>query len=520
MKLKGSFVTMNIKQAKQQILNAIQSYLVKDEFGEYRISIEHQRPIFLLGAPGIGKTAIMEQIAQETGINLITYSMAHQTRETAMGLPVIVTRNYVGADVQVSEYTMSEIIANIYNTMEATGIKEGILFLDEINCVSESLSPILLQFLQYKIFGLHQVPSGWVLVTAGNPPEFNKSVNEFDIVTWDRLKKVSCEPDLGVWKEYAYYAGVHPSILAYLDINPNHYYEIDASDRHNYKFVTARGWEDLSEMIQLYEESGIRVDHELISQYAQDPEISRNFADFYNKFNVVREKYDVDAILDGDISEDAVSKAKAADPVEIIALLNLLLDGVTYTMRTCIQMEKMIRQIHPRLEDIIIKINNGLSCRQTITEHIMDCEKNLERAVRARNISTSNKKIQHWILHNLDAYIDKCTNEGRDNKTRCTAILQNAFANLLNGAKNVTTQSMTGLHNMLTFVNQAYGANSPMMKKLIDELKVNCHTMDFITKYGSDEFYAYAGEPAQQPTYNNLYDLNLQDCLNEPDEVM
>ena len=116
---------MNIKDAKQQIKNAIQAYLVKDEFGDYRISIEHQRPVFLLGAPGIGKTAIMEQIAQETGLNLVTYSMAHQTRETAMGLPTIVTRNYVGADVQVSEYTMSEIIANIYNTMEATGIKDG-----------------------------------------------------------------------------------------------------------------------------------------------------------------------------------------------------------------------------------------------------------------------------------------------------------------------------------------------------------------------------------------------------------
>ena len=53
---------MNIKEAKQQILNAIQAYLIKDEFGDYRISIEHQRPVFLLGAPGIGKTAIMEQI--------------------------------------------------------------------------------------------------------------------------------------------------------------------------------------------------------------------------------------------------------------------------------------------------------------------------------------------------------------------------------------------------------------------------------------------------------------------------
>ena len=118
---------MNIKEAKQQILNAIQAYLIKDEFGDYRISIEHQRPVFLLGAPGIGKTAIMEQIAQETGVNLVTYSMSHHTRESALGLPVIVHRNYTGADVQISEYTMSEIVATLYDTIEATGIKEGII---------------------------------------------------------------------------------------------------------------------------------------------------------------------------------------------------------------------------------------------------------------------------------------------------------------------------------------------------------------------------------------------------------
>lgn len=113
-------------------------------------------------------------------------------------------------------------------------------------------------------------------------------------------------------------------------------------------------------------------------------------------------------------------------------------------------MEKMIRLIHPRMEDILVKINNGLSCRQIISEHIMDCNKNLDKAVRARNISPSNKKIQHWILHNLEAYLDKCTNEGRDNKNRCTVILQNSFNNLLHGANNVTQQSMNGLKYALT----------------------------------------------------------------------
>lgn len=204
---------MNINEAKQHIKYAITAYLSKNELGNYLMPIEKQRPVFLMGPPGIGKTAIMEQIAQELGIGLISYSMTHHTRQSALGLPFIVHKNYDGMECDVSEYTMSEIIAAVYDMMQETGIKEGILFLDEINCVSETLSPIMLQFLQYKIFGRHKVPPGWIVVTAGNPPEYNNSVHEFDIVTWDRLKRIDIEPNFDTWKEYALNSGVHPAVL-------------------------------------------------------------------------------------------------------------------------------------------------------------------------------------------------------------------------------------------------------------------------------------------------------------------
>ena len=126
---------MNIRQAKDYIKNSVNLYLKKDEFGAYRVPVVRQRPIFLLGAPGIGKTAIMEQIAQEMGIALVAYSMTHHTRQSALGLPFITEKTYGGEKFSVSEYTMSEIIASVYDTMEESGIKEGILFLDEINCV-------------------------------------------------------------------------------------------------------------------------------------------------------------------------------------------------------------------------------------------------------------------------------------------------------------------------------------------------------------------------------------------------
>ena len=61
---------MNIKEAKEQIKNAMTAYFTKDEFGSYAVPVEKQRPVFLMGPPGIGKTAIMEQIAQEGAIQI------------------------------------------------------------------------------------------------------------------------------------------------------------------------------------------------------------------------------------------------------------------------------------------------------------------------------------------------------------------------------------------------------------------------------------------------------------------
>ena len=126
---------MNIKRAKQEIRDSIEAYLLKNEYGEYEIPTVRQRPILLIGAPGIGKTQIMEQVAEECGIGLVAYTITHHTRQSAIGLPYIKEKEFAGKKMSVTEYTMSEIVASVYEKMEKTGWKEGILFLDEINCV-------------------------------------------------------------------------------------------------------------------------------------------------------------------------------------------------------------------------------------------------------------------------------------------------------------------------------------------------------------------------------------------------
>lgn len=191
---------------------------------------------------------------------------------------------------------MSEIIASVYNKIEETKLTEGILFIDEINCVSETLAPTMLQFLQGKTFGSHKVPKGWIIVAAGNPPEYNKSVREFDIVTLDRVKKIDVSVDYSVWKEYAYKQGVHGAILSYLEIKKENFYLIETTI-DGARFVTARGWEDLSNIIEVYEQLNIPIDEAVVYQYIQHERVAKDFANYLDLYYKYQSDYQMEEIL-------------------------------------------------------------------------------------------------------------------------------------------------------------------------------------------------------------------------------
>ena len=274
---------MNIKEAKQEISHTLKAYLEKDELGNYCYALVRQRPILLMGPPGIGKTAIMEQVAKENQVGLVSYTITHHTRQSAIGLPRIREKLYDGKPMSVTEYTMSEIIDSVYACMEKTGKKEGILFIDEINCASETLAPTMLQFLQNKTFGSHKVPDGWMIVAAGNPPEYNKSVREFDIVTLDRVRKIDIEADCDIWMEYAWKHQVHGAILSYLNIRKEDFYRVENTVDGKF-FVTARGWEDLSELLKSYERLDIPVSNQLVIQFLQQEEVAGRFTAYYQLY--------------------------------------------------------------------------------------------------------------------------------------------------------------------------------------------------------------------------------------------
>jgi hypothetical protein len=312
---------VNINQAKEAIKHTVLAYTEKTEAGTYRIPTPRQRPILLLGPPGIGKTAIMEQAAGELTIGLVSYTMTHHTRQSALGLPVIEKRVFAGETYTVTEYTMSEIIASVYRQIEEAGFREGILFLDEINCVSETLMPAMLGFLQYKTFGGHRLPEGWIVAAAGNPEQYNRSAWDFDIVTLDRLKVIPVELDFEAWMQYARSRNLHPLIRSYLSLKNEHLYAMDAGPQGR-SFVTPRGWEDLSEMILSFESLGLPIDEQLFRQYLQHDEISRDFGIFFELNRNLGQKYRIEGILE---TGAAIPELRTARFDERLCVLQLLI---------------------------------------------------------------------------------------------------------------------------------------------------------------------------------------------------
>ena len=492
---------MNIKQAKEHIKNSVKIYLKKDEFGEYRIPVVRQRPIFLLGSPGIGKTAIMEQIAQELGIALVSYSMTHHTRQSALGLPFITHKQYKGKEFEVSEYTMSEIIASIYDVMEQSGIEEGILFLDEINCVSETLAPSMLQFLQYKVFGRHQVPEGWVIVTAGNPPEYNKSVREFDVVTMDRMKLVEVEADYATWKEYALKNGIHNAVTTYLDMKKGDFYKVETMVGGK-SYVTARGWEDLSATMLLCEEEGIPVDETLVGQYIHNEKIVKEFTAYYELYNKYKKDYKVEEILEGTCSAQVKEKARIAQFDERLSLLGLLLDKLVSEMKENLETSDYLTELMKPLKlmksQAAAKQAEGTAMTAEeltgLIEKQADSRRKLiESMSKAGTLSNEDKRKHRAIIRFLEEGEKKVRLEAAADADAGFILLKAAFDKEVENMKAVNAKIKNRLHNLFEFVEFSFRDGNELLV-LMTELTVNAYSARFIGMYGSEDYKKHNDE--------------------------
>ena len=478
---------MDIAQAKEQIRKTCIAYLTRDEYGDYAVPIETQRPIFLVGAPGIGKTAIMAQVADELGLGLVDYSMTHHTRQSAIGLPFIEQREYGGETYAVSEYTMSEIIASVYECIRKTGREEGILFLDEINCVSETLAPAMLRFLQSKTFGNHRVPQGWVVVSAGNPAEYNKSARSFDIATLDRVKRIEVEPDFKAWRAYAIDACIHPAVLGYLDLKPDDFYRVETKGRSR-SFVTARGWMDLSNMCRLYEQHGLEIDAELVEQYVQVPSIAADFVTYLELFAAYARDYRVADILDGAADSALAERAKAAGFDERMALCGLLADGTVARAADAMAGDAELALVRTAIMDAKASgAVDGAAAATALNERADMLEEQLvSNALHFRNNADA-RRTQHGAIQTLRTLAAQVAHDAASDPFPALAA---AFNERLGTQQAAGEAASTAIGNALTFCAEAFGEGNELII-LLGELTLNSRVTGIVQTYGCPAYFAY-----------------------------
>ena len=475
---------MTIQDAKEEIKRTVKAYHQRDENGKYKIPVEKQRPLFLMGPPGIGKTAIVEQVAEELKINLISYTITHHTRQSAIGLPFISRKKFGEKEYAVTEYTMSEIVASVYEQIERSGIQEGILFLDEINAVSETLSPTMLQFLQYKTFGMHRVPEGFVIVTAGNPAEFNKSVRDFDIATLDRLRQIDIEEDFQSFKDYAYQSSIHSAILSYLEIKKDRFYFVrqDIEGKH---YVTARSWEDLSKMLYAYEELHYPIDKALCMEYLSDPELAEDFSLYYSLYQKYKEKYHVPEILRGNEVKDKRLFLEAPFD-EKWSLLSLLNAALQEAFRTYAKEKSLHAMLFAFLKDVKVK-NAEEQVGNKIEEEIRNERKRLSGWREARILSSEEEGLHLSYIRALENFARALKEEGGG---AAFSFLKAKFQKMEEERQEKIDEVGKMLSNALHFLGETFGEGQEMIL-FLTELVKSRYALLFLSDIGNDTYNQY-----------------------------
>ncbi len=481
---------MNIKQAKEEIENTVRAYLRRDENGNYRIPPVRQRPLLLMGPPGVGKTQVVEQAARECGVALVAYTITHHTRQSAVGLPFILKKTYAGREHSVTEYTMSEIIASVYDRMEQTGLREGILFIDEINCVSETLAPTMLQFLQGKTFGNQKVPEGWVIVAAGNPPEYNRSAREFDIVTLDRVRRIDVEPDFAVWKEYAWHQSIHGAILSYLELRKGNFYRIETTP-DGVTFATARGWEDLSEMMKVCEDLGLEVGQDLVLQYIQNPAVAKDFANYYELYRKYRDEYHVEELLAGKVSERAVTMLQHSRFDEKLSVIGLLLSRLNEKFREAYLADQTTEAVFERLQDWKgrLKGESGDPAASLLRLE-QEAEDSLAKRKENGRLDRDGEAAENRGVRLLKSYAERLGKAGTRDPEKAFALVKEEFGGQIARRIEAIDSASRMLGHAFDFLSVTFGESQEMVI-FVTELTVGFYSSKFLMENGSEPYDRY-----------------------------
>ena len=463
-KEKESPLASRLRPTKLEEVVGQQHIIGKDKLLYRAIKADKLQSVIFYGPPGTGKTTLAKVIAQTTSAEFM------QINATSAG-----------------KKDMEAVIEKAKQLQGMYG-KRTILFIDEINCVSETLAPAMLQFLQCKTFGNHEIPKGWVIVAAGNPPEYNKSVRDFDVVTLDRVKKITVEPDYRVWKEYAFKENIHPAILSYLELRNNCFYQMETTIDGK-QFATPRGWEDLSRIMEVYEKLDKNITADVVGQYIQHERIAKEFAEYYELYQKYQQDYQIAEILKGQPSEAMVKKVSHASFDERVSVVNLLFSGVRQAVRDAVLQEDVLEKVFEVLKSLK-EPQEGGNLVQRLGDFVDNLRAERERKQTEGLLERREDRTIRKAVEVLEGYVTLLKKEQTENWEEAFDIVKNAFGEYRASWDAVWDESGSTLEYAFDFMEAAF-YNSQEMVIFVSGINTDYSCVRFLETYECERYIRY-----------------------------
>ena len=271
--------------------------------------IKKRLPVFIWGAPGIGKSSIVKQIANLENLEFLDLRLSLLDPTDLKGIP------FFNADTKEGVWAKPSFLPSVKDS-------KGILFLDEINTAPPAVQASAYQLILDRRVGEYELPEGWSIIAAGNRENDRGVVYKMPPPLANRFVHFEMEVDFKDWKAWAYSAKIESSIVAYLAYDKSMLFTFDASSNEK-SFATPRSWEYVDSIVKSNIDSDLMLD-------SISGAVGKEAAVGYLSFkNVMKSLPKLSGILDGSIStlEENDSKVMIA---LAIGLVNSLLENSSY----------------------------------------------------------------------------------------------------------------------------------------------------------------------------------------------
>jgi len=236
------------------------------------------RPVFIWGAPGIGKSSIVENFADSVGLPCVSLLGSQLAPEDIIGVPQIIDGKSV--------FCPPRIIARE---------SPYCLFLDELNACSQEVQKAFYSLIHDRRIGEYFMPKGSIIIGAGNRAQDNAIVKPMSSALINRMFHVELIASHRDWLDWAARNEIHPYIIEYIGLRPDHLWKQPPKTEE--PFSTPRSWHILSDAIASYGEDISEKQLETLAFGCLSSHHATQFRAFVKQ---IRNRYALSAIISGE----------------------------------------------------------------------------------------------------------------------------------------------------------------------------------------------------------------------------